>query len=135
MLKARVTLICRGARRLGWLVERQGVAHASSVCDDDRLVRPHAARSAANPPWDETAARKSIQRIADSALAAYAPSMDWRTHPLDDPSRRLTVFKTSISVQAGDLGVAGSGAVRGDLSAAELHTLCGHTARSLSAAS
>ena len=29
------------------------------------------------PPWDETAARDSIRRIVDSALAAYEPGLGW----------------------------------------------------------
>jgi len=37
-------------------------------------------------PWDEADARKAIQRIADSALAAYEPGVGWRAHPLDDPA-------------------------------------------------
>ena len=37
------------------------------------------------PPWDEAAARESIRRIADTALAAYEPGAGWRAHPLDDP--------------------------------------------------
>ena len=43
-------------------------------------------------PWDETAARKAIRRIADSALAAYSPGMGWRAHPLDEPEPPIDRF-------------------------------------------
>ena len=44
------------------------------------------------PPWDETAARMAIRRIADSALADYAPGMGWRAHPLDEPEPPIDRF-------------------------------------------
>ena len=43
-------------------------------------------------PWDEAAARETIRRIADSALAAYEPGLGWRAHPLDEPAPPIDRF-------------------------------------------
>jgi hypothetical protein len=44
------------------------------------------------PPWDEAAGRAAIQRIADSALAAYEPGLGWHAHPLDEPEPAIDRF-------------------------------------------